>query len=71
MKSNPEIAALTAELQAARIDQSAAKGRYLPRVDAEYTYSYALHAGGSTSSSGQRDQAYHGGAELESFQWRK
>lgn len=55
MQSNPEITALKAELQAAGLDQTAAKDRYLPRVDAEYTYGYALHAGGSTSSYGQRD----------------
>ena len=55
MKSNPEIAALTAEMQAADIDTSAAKGRYLPHVNAEYSYSYSLHAGGDTSSSGQSD----------------
>ncbi|MEN8136392.1 MAG: TolC family protein [Thermodesulfobacteriota bacterium] len=56
IESNPEITALTAELQAATINQSAAKGRYLPRVNAEYTDTYALHAGGDTSSSGQRDR---------------
>jgi adhesin transport system outer membrane protein len=56
IESNPEITALTAELQAAQINKSAAKGRYLPRVDAEYTDTYALHAGGDTSSSGQRDR---------------
>src|SRR6185369_13923399 len=56
MKSNPEITSLAAELQAAEIDKSAAKGRFLPRVDAEYTDSYSLHAGGDTSSSGQRDK---------------
>lgn len=56
MKANPEIAALTAEVQAAKIDQSAAKGRFLPRVDAEYTDSYSLHAGGDPSSAGQRDK---------------
>jgi adhesin transport system outer membrane protein len=56
MKTNPEIAALTAELEAAKIDQSAAKGRFLPRVDAEYTDTYSLHAGGDPSSSGQRDK---------------
>lgn len=55
MKSNPEISGLTAELQAAEIDTSAAKGRYLPRVDAELSDNYSLHAGGDTSSSGQRD----------------
>jgi len=56
MKSNPEIASLTAEAKAADIDESAAKGRYLPRIDAEYTDTYALHAGGDTSSSGQKDR---------------
>lgn len=56
MQSNPDIAALKAELQAAKIDQSAAKGRFLPRVDAEYTDTYSLHAGGDTSSDGQRDK---------------
>lgn len=54
IKSNPEIAALKAELQAAKIDKSAAKGRYLPRVDAEFTDIYAKGAGGDTAS--QRDQ---------------
>jgi len=56
MKSNPEIAAIIAEIQAAEIDKSAAKSRFLPRVDAEYTDSYSLHAGGDPSSSGQRDK---------------
>lgn len=56
MKSNPEVTALTAEIQAAHIDQTTAKGRFLPRVDAEYTDSFSLHAGGDTSSAGQRDQ---------------
>ena len=56
IKSNPEIIALDAELEAAKIDQSVAKSRYLPRLDAEYTDTYSLHAGGAESSSGQRDQ---------------
>jgi uncharacterized repeat protein (TIGR01451 family) len=56
MKSNPEIASLVAELQAAQMDKSAAKGRYMPRVDAEYTYNYSLHADGASSSAGQKDQ---------------
>ncbi len=56
MTSNPEIAGLSAELQAARIDKSAAKGRYLPRLDAEYTDTFSLGAGGDESSSGQRDK---------------
>ena len=56
MVSNPEIAAIRAELQAAKIDQSIATGRYLPRVDAEFTDVYAKGAGGDKSS--QRDQRY-------------
>jgi adhesin transport system outer membrane protein len=55
MKSNPEIAALTAEVQAANIDISAAKGRYLPRLDAELSESYSQGAGGDKSASGQKD----------------
>jgi adhesin transport system outer membrane protein len=56
MKSNPDIAALAAEMAAAKIDVSVAKGRFLPRIDAEYTDSYSLHAGGDTSAAGQRDK---------------
>lgn len=74
MKSNPEIASLTAEMQAATIDKAAAKARYLPRVDAEYSNNYSLHAGGSTSSAGQNDQRlmmvlnwslYNGGSDYQ------
>lgn len=76
MKSNPEIAALTAEVQAANIDMSAAKGGFLPRVDAEYTDTYSLHAGGAPSSSGQRDKRtmmvlnwnlFSGGSDVNSY----
>lgn len=56
MQSNPDIAALTAELRAAKVDQSAAKARFLPRIDMEYTDTYSLHAGGDKSSDGQRDK---------------
>ncbi len=56
MKSNPELASLAGELKAADIDESAAQGRYLPRIDAEYSDTYALHAGGDRSSAGQRDK---------------
>ena len=56
MQYNPDIAVLTAELEAAKIDQHSAKGRYLPRVDAEYTDTYSLHAGGAPSSDDQRDK---------------
>jgi len=56
MKSNPEIAAITAEMRAAKIRQKAAKGQYLPHVDLLYTDIKALHAGGDESSDGQRDK---------------
>lgn len=56
MLHNPEIAALSAELRAARIDKTAAKSRFLPRVDLEYTDNYSLHAGGDTNPDGQRDK---------------
>jgi len=56
MESNPEIAALRADLQAAKIDRKAAKGRFLPKLSAEYTFNYALHAGGEPNPDGQRDE---------------
>jgi adhesin transport system outer membrane protein len=56
MSANPEIAALNAEVQAAILDNSAAKSRFLPRVDAEYTNSYSQGAGGDTSAAGQKDK---------------
>lgn len=55
MKSNPEITALAAEVQAAGIDISSAKSRYLPRLDAELSESYTQGAGGDKSASGQKD----------------
>lgn len=54
MSSNPEIGALEAELQAEKISRIAAKGRFLPRVEAEYTDTYTDNAGGSEST--QRDR---------------
>ena len=54
MQSNPEIATLSAELEVAKINKSAAKGRYLPRVDAEYTDTYSDQAQGSPYD--QRDK---------------
>jgi len=56
MLQNPEIASLASEVQAAKMDKSVAKSRFLPRVDLEYTENYSLHAGGDTSSAGQRDR---------------
>lgn len=54
MSANPEIGALEAELQAEEISRFAAKGRFLPRVEAEYTDTYTDNAGGSEST--QRDR---------------
>lgn len=56
MKYNPELTSIKAESEAAILEQSAAKGRYYPRVDAEYTDNLSLHAGGDPSAAGQRDQ---------------
>jgi adhesin transport system outer membrane protein len=56
MEANPEIAALAAEVRAADIDKTAAKTRFLPRLDLEYTDNFSLHAGGDTSAAGQRDK---------------
>ena len=56
MEANPDIAALVAETNAAQIDKSAAKGRFLPRVDLELSDVKSLHAGGDTSPDGQRDK---------------
>lgn len=56
MLQNPEISSLASEVQAAKMDKSVAKSRFLPRVDLEYTENYSLHAGGDTSSAGQRDR---------------
>lgn len=70
--SNPDIAVLEAELRAAEIDQSAAKSRYLPRVDLELSDNDSLHAGGQVG--GQHDQRlmlvmnwslFNGGGDLK------
>ena len=72
IQSNPDIALLEAELRAAELDQSAAKSRYLPRVDLEYQDSNSLHAGGGAGD--QRDQRlmvvmnwslFNGGGDLK------
>lgn len=54
MNLNPEIAVLKSELESAKIDQSLTTGKFLPRVDMDYTDTYSLHAGGSPDS--QRDK---------------
>jgi adhesin transport system outer membrane protein len=78
MKYNPEIAGLADELRAANIDTSAAKGRYLPRVSAEYTDTYSNHAGGAAYS--QKDKRlmvvldwnlFSGGGDYQIVQERK
>lgn len=56
MEANPEISAMAAEVKAAEMDKTAAKSRFLPRLDLEYTDNFSLHAGGDTSSAGQRDK---------------
>lgn len=70
--SNPDIAVLEAELRAAEIDQSAAKSRYLPRVDLELSDNDSLHAGGQVGD--QHDQRlmlvmnwslFNGGGDLK------
>lgn len=54
MQANPEISALKAQLHSEKINQSIAKGRFLPRFNAEYTDTYSDHAGGSSED--QRDR---------------
>lgn len=56
MTQNPDIASLAAEVQAATIDKSSAKSRFLPTVALEYSDTYSQHAGGETSEQGQRDK---------------
>lgn len=56
MDANPDIAALIAESEAAEIDKSAAKSRFLPRLDLELTDNKSLHASGDPSSDGQNDK---------------
>ncbi|PLX94406.1 MAG: hypothetical protein C0621_05505 [Desulfuromonas sp.] len=54
MLSNPEITTLLAEVKAVKSDQTAANGRFLPRLNAEYTDTYSRNAGGGGDS--QRDK---------------
>lgn len=54
IQSNPDIAVLEAELRAAELDQKAAKSRYLPRVDLEYSDNDSLHAGGQDGNQHDR-----------------
>lgn len=72
IESNPDIAVLQAELNAAEIDRKAAKGRYLPRVNVEYSDTDSVHAGGAAGD--QHDQRlmlvmnwsiFNGGGDLK------
>lgn len=72
LRFNPEVAALAAELAAEKMDSWAAKGRFFPRLDAEYTDTYSSHAGGSSDE--QRDKRmmlvlnwnlFNGGKDLQ------
>ncbi|HOY87830.1 MAG TPA: TolC family protein [Methylotenera sp.] len=72
LEANPEIAQLKAEMLAAELDKTAAKSRYLPRVDLELSDTNSVHAGGSNDS--QRDQRlmvvmnwslFNGGGDLK------
>lgn len=56
MERNPDIAGLASEAQAAEIDRSAAKSRFLPRLDFELTDNKSVHAQGDPDPSGQRDK---------------
>lgn len=53
---NPEMKSLNHEIKAAKIDMTAAKSRFLPRLDLEYTDNYSKHASGDPNPNGQRDQ---------------
>ena len=72
IESNPDIAVLKAELRASEIDQSAARGRYLPRLDLELSDNVSVHAGGASGD--QHDQRmmvvmnwsiFNGGSDLK------
>ena len=56
MEYNPDIAALLAEARAAEIDRSAARSRFLPKLDIEVTDTKSVHAQGDPSSDGQHDK---------------
>ena len=52
--ANPDIASLRAELDAANLDKNAAKARFLPTLNLEYSDTDSVHAGGQAGS--QHDQ---------------
>ncbi|MBI2308482.1 MAG: TolC family protein [Rhodocyclales bacterium] len=74
MESNPDIAVLISEVRAAEIDKSAARSRFLPRLDLELSDNKTLHAGGDPNPDGQRDKRamlvlnwslFSGGADVQ------
>lgn len=72
IQSNPDIAVLEAELRAAELDQKAAKSRYLPRLDLEYSDNDSLHAGGQVGDQHDRRlmlvmnwSLFNGGSDLK------
>lgn len=56
MDRNPDITALISEARAAEIDRSAARSRFLPRLDLELTDTKSVHPQGDPSPDGQRDK---------------
>jgi len=54
IESNPDVAILKEELKAAQIDQTAVKGRFLPRLDLELSDNNIKNMGGETGT--QHDQ---------------
>lgn len=56
MSRNPDIASLISESEAAEIDKTAARSRFLPRFDLELSDNKSVHAQGNPSPDGQRDK---------------
>ena len=54
LEANPDIASLRAEINAAGLDKNAAKARFLPTLNLEYSDTDSVHAGGQAGN--QHDQ---------------
>ncbi len=54
LEANPDISSLRAEINAASLDKNAAKARFLPTLNLEYSDTDSAHAGGQAGS--QHDQ---------------
>ena len=54
LEANPDIASLRAELDAAGLEKTAAKARFLPTLNLEYSDTDSVHAGGQAGN--QHDQ---------------